>query len=259
MYFGFYAITKSLDWESISSYFHPSVIRPLRCALIALAATLDIPVAGLTLDKEAGTPMSQKLLITVLLLFFLIVALPAFAEAGFFYKQLSSPIVSITTFTTTGPYAGYKVTQPVNAGSAWVTGLEFAYQQRLSYLPGLLGGLGISANYSWTVSTAHDVSPLRSDSPALLRQAPNTWNLSPTYDKGGLSIRMGLSYNGANIYQYQYQNLQYACDTCTSTVPLVPQPVAGTKGPAGDNYLYPHLQVDAQGSYRLPRGFSVYA
>ena len=50
---------------------------------------------------------------------------------------------------------------------------------------------------------------------------------------------MGLSYNGANIFAYQYQD----------GAPL------GLKGPNGDNYLYAHLQVDAQGSYRLPKGF----
>ena len=33
----------------------------------------------------------------------------------------------------------------------------------------------------------------------------------------------------------------------------------GVKGPAGDNYLYSHYQIDVQGSYRLPKGFEVYA
>jgi hypothetical protein len=31
--------------------------------------------------------------------------------------------------------------------------------------------------------------------------------MSPTYDLGRLSVRVGLSYNGANIFQYAYQNL----------------------------------------------------
>ena len=187
-------------------------------------------------------------------------------QAGFFYKDLSQPIVSLTTIPTTGSYAGYKVNQPNNAGSAWVTGFELAYQQRLSYLPGFLGGLGFSGNYSYTASQAHNVDPLRTDSPALLRQAPNTWNLSPTYDRGPFSIRMGMSSNQANIYAYQYENLAYATDSNGNPISVngklqtVPNPqVGGTAGPIGDNYLYSHLQIDAQATYRIGRGFTLVA
>jgi hypothetical protein len=46
------------------------------------------------------------------------------------------------------------------------------------------------------MSQANDV-PGRSDNPPLQRQAPTTWNVSPTYDRGRLSLRVGISYNGA--------------------------------------------------------------
>jgi TonB-dependent receptor len=176
-------------------------------------------------------------------------------QAGFFYKDLGDPIISIRTKPTSGQFAGFLVQQPTNAGSAYVTGLEIAYQQRLSYLPGLFGGLGFSGNYSYTASQATGVDPLRTDKPALLRQAPNTWNLSPTYDQGPLSVRLGIAYNGPNIYQYQYENLQYQGGS-TQTVPVDPPPTGGIKGPTGDNYLYAHTQVDAQVMYRLPAGFT---
>jgi TonB-dependent receptor len=178
-------------------------------------------------------------------------------QAGVFYKQLSSPIVLLTTFPTTGPYAGFKVSQYNNAGSAWVTGFELSYQQRLSMLPGPFGGLGFSGNYTYTNSQAKMVDPLRTDSPALLGQAPNSWNVGPSYDRGRLSVHLGLEYNGPNIDAYQYEDLAYVGSTSTATMPN-PQ-IGGVHGPAGDNYFYPHLQVDAQGSYRLIRGFSVYA
>ena len=162
--------------------------------------------------------------------------------AGFFYKDITDPIVVLETQGVT--YPGFPErflqAQPNNAGSAHVWGWEAAYQQRWSFLPGVLGGLGFSGNYSFT-SSRTDGLPGRSDHPPLLRQAPNTWNIGPTYDRGRLSVRMGLSYNGANIFAYQYQD----------GAPL------GLKGPNGDNYLYAHLQVDAQGSYRLPKGFKL--
>ena len=160
-------------------------------------------------------------------------------QAGFFYKDIRSPIYYVQSIVNSGTYTGYQQTQPLNGSSAYVYGFEIAYQQHLSYLPGLLSGSGISANYSWTTSQANGV-PGRSDHPALLRQAPNTWNVSPTYDHGRLSMRVGISYNDSNIFAYNYQD----------GAPL------GLRGPNGDNYLYAHLQLDAQGSYRLAKGFS---
>ena len=173
-------------------------------------------------------------------------------QAGFFYKSITDPIVTNVTLPKTGPYAGFFVSTPANAGTAYIAGVEFAFQQHLTYLPGLLGGLGISANYSYTTSGTTKVDQLRTDNPPLLRQAPNTWNISPTYDRKRLSLRVGLAYNGPNIFFYQYHNLTRNSDGSFSPNP---QP-GGVKGPAGDNYLYAHFQVDAQGSYYLGKGLT---
>jgi TonB-dependent receptor len=162
-------------------------------------------------------------------------------SAGFFYKQLYDPIVDSTTNPTTGPFAGYQVTQPVNIGSAWLRGFEVGYIQHLSFLPGVLRGLGISANYAYTDSQASGLQALgRTDHPALVRQAPNTWNISPTYDRGRVSMRLGMTYNDRNIYQYQF----------TDGVDF------GKRGPFGDIYFYPHFQFDAQTSIRIAKGFT---
>lgn len=173
-------------------------------------------------------------------------------EAGYFYKSLTDPIIDTQTRPTAGQFAGFLVSQPGNAGSATVQGVEVAYQQHMSFLPGLLSGFGISANYSYTTSVAHGI-PLRTDSPALLRQAPHTWNISPTYDVGRISMRVGVSYNGANIFAYQYQNL----NSDGSPIAAGDLTAGGTAGPGGDNYLYAHLQFDAQVMVRLARGWSL--
>jgi hypothetical protein len=115
-----------------------------------------------------------------------------------------------------------------------------------------LSGLGLTANYSYTTSTAHGI-PLRTDNPALLRQAPNTWNLSPTYDSGRISVRLGFSYNGANIFAYQYQDL----NSDGTPIASGDLPAGGLTGPGGDNYLYTHVQIDAQASVRVSREFTV--
>ena len=176
-------------------------------------------------------------------------------SAGFFYKNLSDPIVTKTLQIANyqPPVSGappglYNVTQPVNAGSAWVTGFEVAYLQHLTFLPGLLGGFGISANYGYTDSRAIGLFN-RADNPRLSRSAPHTWNISPTYDRGRFSFRAGLSYNAANIFEYRYQD---------GSDPLAGGPATitpgGIKGPDSDIYLYAHLQADVQGSYRLVHG-----
>jgi TonB-dependent receptor len=180
-------------------------------------------------------------------------------SAGYFYKRLSDPIVT-QTFVLTNfspvpdiPPGTFTATQPINAGSAWISGFEAAYLQHLSFLPGPLAGLGISANYGYTDSSTNGL-PGRSDHPRLLRNAPNSWNISPTFDRGRVSIRLGLSYNQANISAYQFQD---GTPTQDGT-PSDPTP-GGLKGPFGDQYFYSHLQVDAQGSVRLSHGLSFIA
>lgn len=165
-------------------------------------------------------------------------------QAGWFYKALTNPIFLVQTNPTTGAFAGDRVTQPINGPSAHLTGIEMAWQQHLTFLPGLLSGVGVSANYSYTTSQVSFPAGFgRTDHPALLRQAPNNWNFETTYDKGPVSARMGLSHNDANIWAYQF----------VDSAPL------GVRGPGGDQYLYPHTQVDAQVMYRLPRFHDVQA
>jgi TonB-dependent receptor len=155
-------------------------------------------------------------------------------QGGFFYKALTDPIFSYLV-----PFNGAKENLLVNGPSAHITGFEAAWQQRLSFLPGLLNGMGVRANYSYTTSRASfPVASGRTDHPTLLRTAPNNWNFDVTYDKKGLSARMGLTHNDANIWFYGSSN---------------------SKDPNGDTYLYPHTQVDAQVSYWIPRGHGLQA
>ena len=156
-------------------------------------------------------------------------------QVGYFYKWLSDPIYRVQTVVPSGTFAGFTQTQPVNGPSATVGGVEMSWQQRLSFLPRAWSGLGARANYSYTRS--HASVPGRTDDPALLRQAPNNWNLDATYDRRGLSARVGITHNDANIYAYNFQ----------------PGADLGVTGPNGDQYLYAHTQLDAQASYAVTR------
>jgi TonB-dependent receptor len=205
---------------------------------IAQAVTVDSSSSNFTLVSLGNPGLKPEMADNIDLLVEHYINPFGMITAGYFYKNLTDPIVSRQFFQTTGSYGGVactagtpcQVNQPFNAGSAWINGFEVAYLQHLSFLPGMLRGLGMSANYGYTAS-ATGISG-RADRPRLLRNAPHTWNISPTYDRGRVSIRVGLSYNAANIAGYG----------------------DGTPGPFGDNYFYAHLQIDAQGSLALAHG-----
>ncbi len=184
-------------------------------------------------------------------------------QAGFFFKSLSDPIYPTVSFVPASDpnFGGYLRHQSINGPGAHIAGFETAWQQRLSFLPGMLNGLGVSANYSYAASrvtfpvgfsSAQPGTEGRIDHPSLQRQAPNTWNLGFTYDKSRFSMRFGVSHNDANIYAYGYVH-----DPTITNVDR--DPILGLAGPLADQYLYAHTQFDVQGSYRLYRGLEVVA
>jgi TonB-dependent receptor len=154
-------------------------------------------------------------------------------QGGFFYKALTDPIYSNTINNGT-------TSTLTNGPSAHIAGVEMSWQQPLRFLPGALNGMGVRANYGYTTSQAtFPAGPgQRTDHPTLVRTAPNNWNFDVTYDKKGISARMGLTHNDANLWSYGGSN---------------------AKDPNGDTYLYPHTQVDAQVSYEIPRSHGLQA
>jgi TonB-dependent receptor len=178
-------------------------------------------------------------------------------QAGFFYKQLSQPIYYILDPHYQGTqypqYRGDNFSYIINGVNADIYGFEAAYTQHLGFLPRGLSGFGISANFTKTGSSAGQL-PLRSDNPALQRQNPTIWNLGPTYDRGRFAARVGLTYNSASIYQYQWEQ----CTAQQNSLGVCEDPAnLGPKGPLGDNYLYAHLQLDAQASVRVQKSLTV--
>jgi TonB-dependent receptor len=165
-------------------------------------------------------------------------------SAGAFYKDLKDPIYpGSATNLVGGPFNGYQQIQPVNGPSAKVWGFETAWNQHLSFLPGLLNGLGIAANYTYTDSKAtFDPSTGRTGTARLQRTTPNEFNVGLTYDKGRFSLRGAVTYNGATLFSYVYSD----------------GAPGGLTGPNGDIYLYPHTQIDAQATYTFKSGLQVF-
>jgi TonB-dependent receptor len=186
-------------------------------------------------------------------------------QAGFFFKQLTAPQVPVSipgsislaslppgylpssVAAAVAQYPGDNVTQYTNGQNAYIYGLELSFQQHFSYLPGVLRGLGVQANYSYTASREKGL-PLRTDSPTTIDQAPNTWKVSPTYDTKRFSARVGLAYDQASLFQYNYVSPTYVATADPSRL--------GPSGPSGDTFTLTHFQVDAQASYRVYRGIT---
>ena len=173
-------------------------------------------------------------------------------QAGYFYKMISDPLIQVE-------YPGQP--QHRRDGYRWCTSsTERSERARARHrvrlpaasflLPGPMRFLGLSANYSYTQSQLNGFADpgtgyaYRTTNPRCSRQAPNTWNISPTFDTKKFSMRVGMTYNGPMINAYH----------CGSTA-LIGR-VA--KGPSGDKYLYSHYQIDMQGSYKICRGLQIY-
>ena len=102
-----------------------------------------------------------------------------------------------------------------------------------SVLPGALSGLGVDFNWTHVDSRASLLAdtatsaatighPVTRYAP-LARQAKNIANAALTYDAGPVSMRAAWQYHGASIYAYG----------------------DGSATPSGDNWFFPHSQIDA--------------
>lgn len=95
-----------------------------------------------------------------------------------------------------GSYSGYTLRSSINAGTAKVRGWEFDYRQQLTFLPGILRGFTLSANYT-VLETEGDYggeTPVQTNEVAGF--IPRTANLSVTYKNGRFGARVLGSYTG---------------------------------------------------------------
>jgi TonB-dependent receptor len=85
-----------------------------------------------------------------------------------------------------------------NISSAYVRGIEIAYQQKFTFFPKPLDGFGFEGNYtSVTGSGATRVG----EEHALPGTSPTTFNVSLFYEAYGLKLRLASQYVGHSLYQ----------------------------------------------------------
>lgn len=127
-------------------------------------------------------------------------------SGGVFYKHLSDFIFNrrFETDRYNGRNLGTELefTQAQNGESARLLGFEVAYQQNLSFLPGIFKGLSVYANYTYTRSNATIQSredEQRTEDIRLPGQARNIGNFSLAYDRGRFNVRLSSNFNGRYI------------------------------------------------------------
>jgi TonB-dependent receptor len=168
-------------------------------------------------------------------------------SGGVFFKRIDDFIYK-RQFVYTGPateFVGYLGTQPQNGGSGHVLGSEFDYTQRLDFLRGFWSGFGFDVNWTHIDSRAQLLadtaksaatlgSPLVRHAP-LARQPKHIANAAVTYDARYVSARAAWQYQGESIYSYG----------------------DGSATPSGDNWLFPHSQIDASVTVNMTRDVSL--
>ncbi len=123
-------------------------------------------------------------------------------SAGAFYKKIDDPIVTFRSeFERIYQGETFDITQfqQRNGESGFIWGLEFALQQQLRFLPGALGGLGISANYTYTQSEAVLSDGSKNVYPG---QAENIFNAAMSYENKGFSGQISLNYTGEFLDEF---------------------------------------------------------
>ncbi|MET0273878.1 MAG: TonB-dependent receptor, partial [Phenylobacterium sp.] len=148
-------------------------------------------------------------------------------SAGAFYKSIDDPIYkfreALTNVTVDGrTYATLGYTQPRNAESGKITGVELAYQQQFTFLPGLLSGFGVAANATF-IDSHVDIVGRRAD---FLQQSDLLYGGQVFYQKGPLEAALSFHHTGKNLLS-----------------------LGATA--AGDTYNDDYERVDFKGSYAI--------
>ncbi len=122
-------------------------------------------------------------------------------SAGAFWKKIENPIFGFsqteTNVTLEGrTYRTLRYSQPRNADEGEIKGLELAYQQQFTFLPGLWSGFGVSANVTLTDSSL--TVPGRGELP-FPAQSDLLYGGQIFYQKGRLEAALSYHHTGRAV------------------------------------------------------------
>ncbi|MFA7387401.1 MAG: TonB-dependent receptor [Thiohalobacteraceae bacterium] len=154
-------------------------------------------------------------------------------SAGIFYRDIKNPIFTRTLLNT--EFAGIPLTelsQPFNATSAHILGIEANAQYRFSFLPAPLDGFGFSANLTYTTSKMK-VPGREGEKIGFFRQPDWIANAALFYEKGPFEARVALNFQDDFL--------------------------TGVGADAvGDTFTRGRTVIDARAGYRISEGIEIF-
>lgn len=138
-------------------------------------------------------------------------------SAGIFQKSLSDYFYTNILQDYKDPISGNTFDyyyRPENGAKATLFGFEISFQRQLDFLPGILKGLGIYANYTFTTSEGEGLKiPGREQEKVTLPgTAGNMINASISYEMFGLNLRLSYNYTSDYILEFgasEFYDLYY--------------------------------------------------
>jgi TonB-dependent receptor len=121
-----------------------------------------------------------------------------------------------------GEYAGYSLITQANSGTARIEGIEFAYQQQLTFLPKPLKGLGVNASYTLLQTRGDYGDAVTTSTDQVPGFIPRTANFSLSYKYRRLSARYMLNYTSdyfvafndePSLLRYKYSRVSQNAST----------------------------------------------
>ncbi|MCM3681417.1 MULTISPECIES: TonB-dependent receptor [Sphingomonas] len=153
-----------------------------------------------------------------------------------FYKDLSDYRYTLNNTGFYNGVAGAILSRPINARKGELYGVELNWQQHFSFLPGVLSGLGVFANYTYTKGHASFDAVYGGRSRfALPGQSTHMWNASVFYERGPVNLRVAYTKRSDYLDEINADN------------------------PALDLYWEGRGQLDVTGSVQLAKGINLFA
>jgi TonB-dependent receptor len=155
----------------------------------------------------------------------------AVIQAGVFYKSIDDYIVNAEFDDVAYPGGvADEAVVAINGDDATVMGLEFAYNQAMTFLPAPFNGLIVGLNYTYTDSEL----TVQGREVPLPAASENTWNATLGYESGPVSLRLAASYRDLYL-----DELGGDADE--------------------DRYVEDHLQIDLSGKYDVNDRLQLFA
>lgn len=154
------------------------------------------------------------------------------ASIGLFYKDIDNFI-----YSQTADMGDYELTTFQNGDESEVYGIELAYQQKLSFLPGMLDGFSIEGNLTLSDSEA-DVLPVEEGGEGrtvdMMRHSDTVGSVALSYEKYGFFVRLSGSYRSEYLDDLGEEAFE-------------------------DRYIDDHFQLDLSTAYTFLDKYTLYA